>query len=80
MKEIIQLLSNYVQLPELPEEELIFLDLQSYGLDSIKTITLILDIEEKFNLVFPEEMLLFENLSTPFRIIETIRKINMLSI
>ncbi|MFC5404235.1 phosphopantetheine-binding protein [Cohnella soli] len=79
MKDIIQLLSSYVQLPELPEEELRFLDLQSYGLDSIKTITLILDIEEKFNLVFPDELLLFENLATPFQIMETIRKINMLS-
>jgi acyl carrier protein len=39
-------------------------DLRSLGLDSMKSVTLIIDLEECFDIVFEDDELLFENFST----------------
>lgn len=38
--------------------------LQEYIVDSIQFITFVVNIEEKFNIVFPDEYLLYDSIST----------------
>lgn len=48
-------------------------DLTSLGLDSIKSVHLIVEIEEKFNIIFEDEELLFENFSALDKIVDRIQ-------
>ncbi|NOU63247.1 hypothetical protein GC096_04210 [Paenibacillus sp. LMG 31461] len=55
-------------------------DLQTIGLDSLKTISLIVEIEERFDIMFDDKELLFENFSSLNKITEiTLKKLNKLS-
>lgn len=74
-RKIEAIVSKYVQLPAISEEQLLNEELQNYGLDSIKSISLVLDLEEEFSIEFPDELLNFDNLSTISKIITTIQKI-----
>ncbi|WP_052350824.1 acyl carrier protein [Paenibacillus gorillae] len=49
-------------------------DLYQYGLDSIKIIALIVQLEEHFNITFDDNELLFENFSNKIDIIARIKE------
>ncbi|PFL57259.1 phosphopantetheine-binding protein [Bacillus cereus] len=52
-------------------------NLGELGLDSLNTVTLIVELEEQFNITFEDEELLFDNFSTLEKICTiTERKIN----
>lgn len=48
-------------------------DLTALGLDSIKSVALIVDLEVAFDITFDDEELLFENFSTLSKISERVR-------
>ncbi|CAG7658914.1 acyl carrier protein [Paenibacillus allorhizosphaerae] len=49
-------------------------DLRIIGLDSIKTVVLIVELEESFDITFDDDELLFENFNVPDKIINLIIK------
>lgn len=51
-------------------------ELIEYGLNSLKTIALIVKLEELYNITFDEDDLLFENFSTIRDIINQLYKLN----
>lgn len=53
--------NSVVKLLNLNAEVNINNSLDYYGLDSMRTIKLIVDLEETFNIVYTDEELLFEN-------------------
>ncbi|MFD0590160.1 phosphopantetheine-binding protein [Paenibacillus sp. GCM10027627] len=61
---VLECVGKYAALPQLNVEELEQLDLQNYGLDSLKIINLILDLEDAFDIQFPDQYLSYENIST----------------
>ncbi len=63
-EKIISIVGRYVSLPQTPSESLYSLDLTQYGLDSLKTISLVLDLEDEFQVQFPDELLTFESMNT----------------
>ncbi|GJM73157.1 hypothetical protein HMSSN036_53730 [Paenibacillus macerans] len=48
-------------------------ELIAWGLDSIKTVELIVELEECFDITFSDEELLFENFATVRLIVDRIR-------
>ncbi|MFF2154429.1 acyl carrier protein [Paenibacillus chitinolyticus] len=48
-------------------------DLNSFGLDSLGSIDLILELEDEFDITFESEDLFIDNISTPEKIIKLIR-------
>lgn len=49
-------------------------ELYTWGLNSIKTIELIVELEECFDIIFSDEELLFENFATIQRIVDRIQE------
>ncbi|WP_338553874.1 phosphopantetheine-binding protein [Paenibacillus sp. KS-LC4] len=74
-EQIITLIKPYTNLPELPQEELVHLNLNNYGLDSISSINLVLDIETHFNIVYPDELLMFEDMNTLQKLVDAVTSI-----
>ncbi|MNT58384.1 acyl carrier protein [compost metagenome] len=64
IEEIVNIITNKVK--ELLQQKQIAIDedLSYVGLDSIKSITLIVDLEESFSIVFEDDDLVFENFSS----------------
>lgn len=47
-------------------------DLSTYGFDSLRSVELIVDLEEHFDIEFDDEELLFNNFSTIDKIVEMV--------
>jgi len=47
-------------------------DLRSLGLDSMKSVALIVDLEETFGIIFDDDELIFEYFSTCNKIVERV--------
>ena len=50
-------------------------DLDALGLDSTAAMSLLLDIEEEFGLMFPEHLLTEETFATPDSLLEVVRRL-----
>lgn len=74
-EDIVTLLKKQIELPSLSDQEIENVNLEQYGLDSLKSISLILDIEEHFEIEFPDELLSFEHLATVRTICDTVATI-----
>lgn len=59
------LLRNH--LPHLPPDQPLVpdLDLRAYGLDSLGTVNLLMDLEEAYHIEIPDELLTFEIFTSP---------------
>lgn len=50
-------------------------DLSNYGLTSMNLVSIVVDLEEKFNIEFPDEFLIIDNLNTINKIQVCIEKL-----
>ncbi|MFF2886920.1 phosphopantetheine-binding protein [Paenibacillus sp. NPDC057967] len=73
--EIVAVLQKHIILPPISETDMLHANLSDYGLDSLKTINLILDIEEHFDIEIPDDMLSFDNISTIYKIKQLISQL-----
>ncbi|WP_419392677.1 acyl carrier protein [Cytobacillus praedii] len=71
-EEILHLLSNIVELPQDMKADI---DLRTYGLDSLKTMRLLVEIENVFNIEFDDDDLNMEEFSTLERIVKKTLKL-----
>ncbi|MED3575519.1 phosphopantetheine-binding protein [Cytobacillus praedii] len=71
-EEILHLLSNIVELPQVMKADI---DLRTYGLDSLKTMRLLVEIENVFNIEFDDDDLNMEEFSTLERIVKKTLKL-----
>lgn len=69
---VLPLLSNIVQLPEDLKNDT---DLRTYGLDSLKTMRLLVEIETAFDIEFDDEDLNMEEFSSLDRIVNKIMEL-----
>ncbi|MNW36487.1 Aminoacyl carrier protein [compost metagenome] len=74
---MVSAVKKYVKLPDESTDDLLEAELLMYGLDSLKTINLILDLEELFDIQFPDELLTYDNMATLTKIKETIEQIQV---
>lgn len=63
-KEIRQLLEDKIIQDKIDSEISIETSLQSMGMDSLSFVRLVIEIEDKFNIEFPEEKLLIDEAGT----------------
>ena len=65
MDDLLALLRPYLEYMEPSERLAEDADLQSVGLDSMGAIDLLLEVEEHFNIVIPDDRLVDETFATP---------------
>lgn len=57
---IMEIIGKYIRATDISEDQ----DLREIGLDSMNMISLLLDIEEQFSIVVPDELLTSDSFST----------------
>ncbi|KAA8785038.1 acyl carrier protein [Paenibacillus sp. 4624] len=69
----LKILSNLQEILEISDDIMPDENLEAIGLNSLKSIILIVKLEEGFEVTFNDEELLFENFSTINRIIQSLQ-------
>lgn len=70
----VRVIENYVS-PDVKKEDIMELNMEELGIDSFKSIQLLIDLEVEFDIEFPDAMLSMELFASPQSLLDGVNQV-----